>query len=437
MRNHRLKRLSTVVMSLLLLCTSLPAHAEDKDVTEAGDYLQFILPAIAGVSTLFAGNPEGGWVDREGLYQFTKSLTASLATMGVGKEISKKLRPDASDRASYPSGHTTAAFAGAGFIDQRYGHAWGIPAMLAAGFVGYSRIQSFNHFADDVTAGASIGLMYNWLFVTPQSESGNVSVLPLVVDGGYGLSLNITESIKSDTMDKPKTFRSPKFRYNFLFGPAYLAKNKITAPADTGTTFDLIDFEKINDPTNTAAVDIGYFMDDRNAFNLYFAPYESRDRGRFSNPVLYGGQLFPANTTIFSDWLLYELSLGWQHNLTPDGPWDFKVGAALSYQYLETSLITEDNSISAEVEKNIFLPLVNATVSYHFTPSLSATVQAEGMYLSDNESLEVGGFLNYRLTERWDFSAGYTYWHRSIDKSDIKNDVVYHVPYLGVAFSWL
>ena len=52
-----------------------------------------------------AGNPEGGWVDREGLYQFTKSLTASLATMGVGKEISKKLRPDASDRASQSSQH--------------------------------------------------------------------------------------------------------------------------------------------------------------------------------------------------------------------------------------------------------------------------------------------------------------------------------------------
>jgi hypothetical protein len=192
--------------------------------------------------------------------------------MGVGKEISKKLRPDASDRASYPSGHTTAAFAGAGFIDKRYGHGWGIPALLAAGFVGYSRVQSFNHFADDVTAGASIGLMYNWLFVTPQSESGNVSVLPLVVDGGYGLSLNITESVNTDTSTKPTSFRSPKFRYNFLFGPAYLEKNEITAGADTGTTFDLNNFEKINDPTNTAAIDIGYFMDDRNEFDLFFFP---------------------------------------------------------------------------------------------------------------------------------------------------------------------
>jgi len=437
MKFHRLKRMFALVVSSFFLFVSLPAHAENEDITEAGDYLQIILPAIAGVSTLFAGNPEGGWVDREGLYQFTKSLTASLATMGVGKEISKKLRPDASDRASHPSGHTTAAFAGAGFIDQRYGHGWGIPALLAAGFVGYSRVQSYNHFMDDVTAGASIGLLYNWLFVTPQSESGNVSVLPLVVDGGYGLSLNLTESVNTDTTAKKKSMRSPKFRYDFLFGPAYVVQNEITAPADTGTTFDLADFDKINDPTSTATIDIGYFMDDRNEFDLFFSPYESRDRGTFKSEVSYGGQLFPADTTIYSDWLLYELSLGWRHNLTPKGPWDLKVGAALAYQYLETSLTTEDESVSAEVKEHLFLPLVNASLGFHFTPKLSAAIQAEGMYLSNNASLEAGALVNYRVTERWDFTAGYTYYQRNIDQSDIKNDVVYHAPYLGVAFSWL
>ena len=97
MKTFRQQRLFALVVSLVFVMCIPIAHAENEDITEAGDYLQIILPAIAGVSTLVAGNPEGGWVDREGLYQFTKSLTASLVTMGVGKEISKKLRPDASD----------------------------------------------------------------------------------------------------------------------------------------------------------------------------------------------------------------------------------------------------------------------------------------------------------------------------------------------------
>lgn len=424
-------------LSFFLVFSPQPADAENEDITEAGDYLQIILPAIAGLSTFVAGNPDGGGWDREGTYQFTKSLGASLVTMGVGKQISKKLRPDASDNASHPSGHTTAAFAGAGFIDQRYGHGWGIPALLAAGFVGYSRVQSYNHFADDVVAGASIGMMYNWLFVTPQSEAGNVFVLPMVVDGGYGLTLNITDGPKSDVKAKRSGFQIPKFRYNFLFGPAVLKNNEITAPSDTGTTFDLADFDQINDPTSTAAIDFSYYMNDRHEFSLFFSPYENRDRGTFDRPVAYDGKIFPADTTIYSDWLLYELRAGWHYNLTPSGPWGVKVGAALAYQYLETSLETASQSVSGKVKDTLFLPLLNATLSYHITPRFSAGIQAEGMYLSRNSSLEAGAFLNYRLTERWDFTAGYNYWHRNIDTSDINNDVVYHAPYIGVGFSWL
>ena len=437
MKCYRLKCVLALVVSLLLLFVGLPAHAEDEDITDAGDYLQIILPTIAGVSTLFAGNPEGGLVDKEGFYQFSKSLGASLATMGVGKGISGKLRPDASDRSSHPSGHTTAAFAGAGFIDQRYGHAWGIPSLLAAGFVGYSRVQADKHFADDVTAGASIGMMYNWLFVTPQSESNSFSMMPLMVDGGYGLAFNITDGFKKSDEAEPTFLRSPKFRYDFIFGPAYLNKNEIKSSSDNGTSFNLANFDKIDDPTSTAAIDIGYFMDDRNSFSLYFSPYESRDQGQFDTPVSFDGKLFPANTTINSDWVFYELRVGWQHNLTPDSPWDLKLGGGLSYQYLKTSLETADDSVSAEVIENLFLPLVSAKVSYHFTPRFSASIQAEGMYLSYESSLEAGASLNYRLTEHWDITAGYTYWQRNIDTSDIKNDAVYNVPFIAVAFSWL
>ena len=437
MRKSLLTPFFAIALPFFFVFSPQPTHAENEDITEAGDYLQIILPAIAGLSTLVAGNPEGGWVDREGLYQFSKSLGSSLVTMGIGKQVSKKLRPDASDNASHPSGHTTSAFAGAGFIDQRYGHKWGIPALVAAGFVGYSRVQSYNHFMDDVVAGASIGMMYNWLFVTPQYESGNIFVLPMVVDGGYGLTLNITDGVKTDAKVKPSSFRTPKFRYNFLFGPAYLQRNEITSPSDTGTTFDLADFDKINDPTSTASIDFEYFMDDRNEFSLFFSPYESRDQGTFNSPVSYDGKIFPADTTIYSDWLLYELSVGWQYNLTPASSWDVKVGAALAYQYLETALETASGSVSGKVKEHLFLPLLNAMLSYHITPRFSAGIKAEGMYLSSNSSLEAGAFLNYRLTERWDFTAGYNYWHRNIDTSDINNDVVYHAPYLGVAFSWL
>jgi membrane-associated phospholipid phosphatase len=428
--------LALTLLSFFSLNYSLTAYAENEDITEAGDYLQIILPAIAGLSTFVAGNPEGGLWDREGTYQAIKSIGFSLATMGVAKELVQKVRPDFSDEVSFPSGHTTAAFAGAGFIDQRYGHWWGVPALLAAGFTAYSRIQSYNHFADDTVAGASIGLMYNWLFVTPQSESSNVSILPMVVNGGAGITLNITtDAEKSKT--KRSSFKSRKSRYNFIFGPAYLQKNEITAPSDTGTTFDLANFEKINDPTTTATIDIAFYLNDRNEVSLYFAPFESRDQGSFTNPVSFAGQTFPANTEIYSDWLLYDLRARWLYNLTPASPWDVKLGAALSYQHIEMGLATASGSTNAEVKDGVILPFLSTIVSYQINHKFSVGIEAEGIYLSEDSALNTGVFLNYRISDRWDFTAGYSYYVRNIDTSEINNHVVYSIPYLGVAFSWL
>ncbi len=425
------------MLSFLSFHFSPIAFAENEDITEAGDYLQFILPVVAGLSTFMAGNPEGGLWDKEGTYQAVKSIGFSLATMGVQKELAKKIRPDFSDPVSFPSGHTTAAFAGAGFIDQRYGHGWGVPALLAAGFTAYSRIQSYNHFADDTVAGASIGMMYNWLFVTPQSESSNVSILPMVANGGAGLTLTISDAENTGSKPKPTTFKSRKSRYNFLFGPAYLQKNEIKASSDTGTTFDLSNFEKINDPTTTASIDIAFYLNDRNEVSLYFSPFESRDRGSFTAPVSFAGQTYPANTTIYSDWLLYDLRARWLYNLTPASPWNVKLGGALSYQHIEMSLATASESLFTEIKADVLLPFVSTIVSYQINPRFSVGVEAEGIYLSKDSALNASVFLNYRISDRWDFTAGYTYFVRDIDASELNNNVIYSIPYLGVAYSWL
>jgi hypothetical protein len=279
--------------------------------------------------------------------------------------------------------------------------------------------------------------MYNWLFVTPQSESSNVSILPMVVNGGAGLTLTISDAENTGSKTKSSSFKSRKSRYNFIFGPAYLQKNEITVPSDTGSTFDLANFEKINDPTTTATIDIAFYLNDRNEVSLYFAPFESRDQGSFTNPVSFAGQTFPANTQIYSDWLLYDLRARWLYNLTPASPWDVKLGAALSYQYIEMGLATASGSANAEVTDGVILPFLSTIISYQINKNFSVGIEAEGIYLSEDSAINTGVFLNYRISDRWDFTAGYSYYVRNIDTSEINNHVVYNIPYLGVAFSWL
>ena len=153
---------------------------EDSTVREAGDVIQIVLPVTALASTFIAK-------DRQGTWQLLKSFGFGFVSVHALKQANDKLRPDASNPRSFPSGHTFAAFSGASFIHTRYGAKVGIPALVAAGFVGYSRIDGQKHFLDDVIAGASITLLWNWRFVDRFDE--RISIEPMLMPDGYGVMM--------------------------------------------------------------------------------------------------------------------------------------------------------------------------------------------------------------------------------------------------------
>lgn len=93
-----------------------------------------------------------------------------VITTGL-KYAVNETRPNGGPR-SFPSGHTSIAFSGAEFIRKEYGWKWAAPAYAAAGFVGWSRVESKQHYVHDVLAGAALGILANhdfWLRKEPDS----------------------------------------------------------------------------------------------------------------------------------------------------------------------------------------------------------------------------------------------------------------------------
>lgn len=72
--------------------------------------------------------------------------------MAVGRE-----RPNGENNKSFPSGHTSNAFTLAAVAERHYGWKVGVPACLAAGLVGASRLEQDKHYLSDVVAGAALG----------------------------------------------------------------------------------------------------------------------------------------------------------------------------------------------------------------------------------------------------------------------------------------
>lgn len=62
---------------------------------------------------------------------------------------------------SFPSGHTLVSFEGAVTIFL-FNRKWGIPALMLAVLIGFSRLYLFVHFPTDVLGGAVLGIVIAW-----------------------------------------------------------------------------------------------------------------------------------------------------------------------------------------------------------------------------------------------------------------------------------
>lgn len=104
---------------------------------------------------------------------YWETASAHALSYGIGMGMTyavkftvKRERPDGSDRRSFPSGHTMAAFAGATILDAEYGGDY--PWLSALGYgvaiaTGVGRIYNNKHYATDVIAGAGMGIVGTYL----------------------------------------------------------------------------------------------------------------------------------------------------------------------------------------------------------------------------------------------------------------------------------
>lgn len=158
MKLHHSLSFATMLLALLAALGVDDLWASDS-IQTAGDILQFALPLTAAGLTL-------GHRDGTGALQLGESLGVTLAVTYALKYTVNETRPNGGSQ-SFPSGHTSVSFSAAEFMRKRYGWEYGIPAYAAASFVAYSRVESGEHYAHDVVAGAAIGVLSSYLFTKP------------------------------------------------------------------------------------------------------------------------------------------------------------------------------------------------------------------------------------------------------------------------------
>ena len=90
-------------------------------------------------------------------YALSQGLLLNGALTVATKHTVGRMRPNGENSLSFPSGHTATSFTWATVASRTYGWKVGVPAYLAAGYVGATRLEENAHHLTDVVAGAAIG----------------------------------------------------------------------------------------------------------------------------------------------------------------------------------------------------------------------------------------------------------------------------------------
>lgn len=185
-----MKRLLSLILILLSVFPitrgqEFQRTSAQKAVMLSGDILVFAAP-VAGIITGLAMH------DWQGIKQEAFTGLTAIGTTFVLKYTVNKTRPDFSNNHSFPSMHTTVSFAGAAYIQRRYGWGWGIPAYALSVYVGWSRIYAKKHDIWDVIAGAAIGIGSAYIYTRPFAKKHKLSICPMTDGDHMGVYANLT-----------------------------------------------------------------------------------------------------------------------------------------------------------------------------------------------------------------------------------------------------
>lgn len=138
--------------------------------------------AVSALGAAGKGYQTGNYL--EPMRYWAVSNVATVAMTYALKYSVGRLRPNGRNHHSYPSGHSSVAFATATMYQMWYGWKAGIPAYAMATLTAFQRLDDNQHWFSDVIMGATIGIIIPYMFYTGEQtvkDNQNLICPPLSV----------------------------------------------------------------------------------------------------------------------------------------------------------------------------------------------------------------------------------------------------------------
>ena len=175
-----MSKLLTAFLAVSFALHGARAAAADSQTLRAGDILTVLFPLVTFGIAYEKDDTEGEkqWARDLGVNEVLNTgLRVAFNNTSWGR------RPDGSSY-GFPSGHAGFVFSQAGFLQERYGWAYGAPALILATGISYIRVREDKHHWRDVIAGGALGYGVSMITVTPIKA---LHIAPVIGPGWLGI----------------------------------------------------------------------------------------------------------------------------------------------------------------------------------------------------------------------------------------------------------
>ncbi|WP_261857916.1 phosphatase PAP2 family protein [Photobacterium sanguinicancri] len=384
----------------------------NSDIVEAGDMLQILLPAAG----LFAA-----WMydDAEGAKQLVYATASTQAIVQGMKYTVGRKRPNDSNWHSFPSGHTSAAFSGAAFLQSRYGAAWGIPAYAGATFVGLSRIHGNRHYAGDVVAGAGIAFLVNQYFVSPyRTEGVYFSAQP--TQDGIAVGVTLTDAAFEDKSRDRASYQLSSIDYKNRIELG-IGVNLADSSGQFGATEFLSNSELIDEYQPFSYINYQRKLANNNSFEFEFIPSETRRRGNASQPFTVDGVTYePGDGQLFTAFRHWTLGSSAYKGYKINEKFDVNFGLGLYVHWISVDVDKNEGGKYSTADSWRVLPNLAVKTQYKFTDEISVLAKAQYQFWEGDAYAVAEAGLQYQINPAWDAGLKYSYTNTELDNSTFK-----------------
>ena len=384
-------------------------NGEDGPVVELGENLSTMIAGTAYATSL-AAKDYRGFVFM-GLHHATSSLVTKALKDGVGQR-----RPGDQDSRSFPSGHTNTAFAGAAFMQQRYGPRWGIPSYISALIVAWSRVYGNKHYVNDIIGSASIASFSAWAIVPPYDAERAARWRDLE--------------------------RERRFRYEWEMSLNTVDRNRVQAPLGTGDAFRSPLDTDVNEPWANSRVEIEYRVDQRRSVHGMFSPWEIRSFGQFASPTSFADTLFPANEDLRVAHLMWTFGVQYRQDLVASQRYAIRWGLGIAGQYTEEEVFVVDETqpeqrgLTASSDARAWYAVAHADGDVRLFWKLYLDAEIDLGLSGNNRFLEWSAGVTAKLNPKWDLSLSWREFETDLKDDALRNDFKRSGPALRVAYAF-